>query len=280
MSTYWFGDGSAIENWTQIATDATGANVDTGFSFSWQGMALAPGAAVRRSVLVTFGIFNADRISLNLEFPSVEGPFYYLDSLDISGDTESTTADDLIQLFVVVIVDDDVTRVMGTGAVYPSGAQFVFEFRPFDYRVAEGGHNISFYAINQEGSISEPQVLVIAIAIYEPSATPAATITPPQSKPASATPVPTASIDLGQPTAPSVVPHVGGSVGLIVGATAGACVVLAVVVVLVVMFLRKRAAAWKFSAVVTSDQTLGDDLMSNSQDAWFKRSLVDGCEIK
>jgi hypothetical protein len=59
-------------------------------------------------VIVKFGIFNSNEITLSLSFPPFTTPRLYTDPILISGSVLSSNSSDLLTLLVV---DDDTSRI-------------------------------------------------------------------------------------------------------------------------------------------------------------------------
>jgi hypothetical protein len=211
VSTYWFGvySNRTANNWTQSPVDSL-VNIDSGFTVSWQGISVPGNGIATRSLIEKFDIYNADQIMLSLTFPSSPDPLYYMNSIEFPGYVQSSNSSDLLRLLIVI--DDDTSRIFRTSTAYPVVNIFVFEFRPSDYSIGEGLHNISFYAVNWEGSISDPQILHLAVIAPTPS--PSSSVHPnptrsPQPTPTRGPAIPII-VDAGNPSF-SIVGFVGTS---------------------------------------------------------------------
>jgi hypothetical protein len=144
----------------------------------------------------------------------------------------------------MIVVDDDTSRLFESTSTYTVLNAFIIDFRPFDYSIGEGVHNVSFYAVNWEGSISDAQVLTLPV--LAPTTSPDASETP------SLSPIPTENGSFTDE--PSVLPtetEIGsftdepvvlptdtpsGSKGAIIGGIIGGVVALAAVGVGVAAF--------------------------------------------
>jgi hypothetical protein len=169
-----------------------------------------------------------------LEIPAVVDPMFYLDSLELSGSAISSNITDWIR--IVIVVDGDTSIIFKDEELRKTGEQWIYDFRPIDYLINDGVHNISFYAVNWEGSASEPKVLTIEVygeyteSISQtvlqspPSQVPPRTLVPSQSRNSQSL-----SASMSQPVT---------AVGLIVGVTIGTVGVIVLVMIAIVCFRR------------------------------------------
>jgi hypothetical protein len=257
VSTYWFGVVSSLSmsNWTQVTADSI-ANIDSTWTLSWQNITVPTKGIITRSFLVTFGILNADQITLNMDIPAINGSIYYRDSLEISGEISSSKLDDILQ--ILIVIDNDPSQIIPTDISFPSGAEFLFEFRPIDYAIPEGGHNVSFYAVNREGSISNAQIVFLAV--IEPSPSPKKTETASGSVLPKATEIQfnTSVLVTGSDEPPETK---SGIIGPVIGGAVGFLVIVTVLVIYFIWRKRTRQTFHKLS-FGSQDQGLEDDLMS------------------
>jgi hypothetical protein len=200
-----------------------------------------------RSVIVKFGIYDADSISVALELPHLVLPVWYRTSIEIDGVAESSNPGDV--LGILVMVDDRAGAIkFAQTPVFPSGAPFHFDFVPADYAVPEGEHLITFFAVNGEGSVSEGQEWKITVVEPTPSPadSPAATALPSQ----------------GQSPSDAAPSANGVLIGVAVGSS---LIVIAVAVTPVVLFVwRRRKKQFKIIHFTAPDSALNEKLTSDT----------------
>jgi hypothetical protein len=131
---------------------STFSGSDTALAFSWQGVTIPGGGSTVRSILIKFGVFKPDDIGLEMTFPTYLSPLHYQETINITGLATSSNASDYIS--VLVTLQGDLSRVLKSQQSYPVHQLFTFGFRPADYRLEAGTYNVTFYAVNWEGSVS------------------------------------------------------------------------------------------------------------------------------
>jgi hypothetical protein len=106
-STYWFGSYVTwlSNNWTQVV-NASISGIDSAFTISWQDISVPPGKTVTRSLIATFGVWNADQIILTMYFPDPPAALNYQEQLEFLGIAQSSNVSDL--LFLIIVCDGDI----------------------------------------------------------------------------------------------------------------------------------------------------------------------------
>jgi hypothetical protein len=256
-STYWFGSltNRLNYNWTQVTTDSV-SNVDSAFSVSWQGVALGTGESATRSLIAKFGTYDADILTIFLDLPDLPGPVYYKNTIEIPGTAQSSNPGDL--LGVILLVDGNVDQVRKVQEpIYPAGAQFHLEFIPAEFQIPEGEHEVEFFAVNSEGSVSSPQALKLTV--VEPTAS--ATASP------LATPTPLATLSGTRPAdAPSPSDSSLSGKAVFLGISIGGGLLVVVIVVGLVVFCcwRKRHSKFQSLPFMGSSKELNEELTNDA----------------
>jgi hypothetical protein len=158
-STFWFGVywNRSENGWTQVVEDSF-SGTDSAMSFTWQGIAVGPGARVRKSAIVRFGSFETSHITLTLTFPQPVGAIEADTALLITGEVRASSAPSSPGLRLFLSIDEadavDLIEIPGT---FVLDVPIALSLIPAHYGLRNGTHRLAFYAIDADGDVSDAQ---------------------------------------------------------------------------------------------------------------------------
>jgi hypothetical protein len=164
VSTFWFGRSSdhwdAI--WNQTNLDFVDI-IDSALAFSWQEIPLLPGQILTGSVIAKFGVHAPRDLHLSIEEDAIPGPLFHTTTITLHARVSSSDPT-LTDVHLVLVVDDPLTvhRISGLGN-YAVGVDFELRFRPIDYTIDEGQHELLFYAVDALGNLSPGRSVIVTI---------------------------------------------------------------------------------------------------------------------
>jgi hypothetical protein len=162
--------------WNSLdATESDGS--DVGVAFSWQGISIPPGGSATRSLLVQAGQFTVDQPSI-LITSAVPGNVAVGGSFPLGFSVADSVSGSILRIFLVF--DGDYTGISFVTNTETSGTVSAIVSLE-SYVTSPGAHDLSFYAVNQQGSISAPasrSIILIPTAVTTPPLTPVPTATP------------------------------------------------------------------------------------------------------
>jgi hypothetical protein len=164
VTTCWFGPFKDLPNnsWAQVQDDCYHAG-HSAFVWSWQDITIPPDGLVRRSVILMLGLPDANKLFLTVSMDSghvvVGHPF----GLEVSVSTRNGTA----VISIILIVDSDPSSLL---RVAENIAHDLCAFA-FDLALTPGGHNFTFYAVDEVGTVSNEQPFSVFVGTPSPHPT-------------------------------------------------------------------------------------------------------------
>jgi hypothetical protein len=203
VSSYWFGNPEDIPEhfWTQTTSDLYYGD-DSGLVFSWQNISLAPYATVTKAAVVKFALPDGNQLNLTLNVTAVPSTLDVNEEVDLLGVV--TSADPGAEIYLLILVDPDVSKGWRLQTWASPGEPFDFMFKPASYGVSAGLHTFSIYALDDQGTLSAPAKITVTVLARtrSPAQSPVATRTPQPTRTKSATRTPSRS----RPPAPTLPP--------------------------------------------------------------------------
>jgi hypothetical protein len=168
VTTYWFGPWGDIyeSNWTQVQQeDFSGA--DSAMAFSWQELSIPARSILTRSVIAKFGNFETGNISLDLVFEGAENEnLEYRSTVTARG---HATGRGVGLAKIVAVVDDDRSAFFTVLERVRLNGTLNFTFAFVDFGVAQGGHTLSFYIVDEDGNVGGPVTLTTFVLAPTPT---------------------------------------------------------------------------------------------------------------
>jgi hypothetical protein len=178
VSTYWYGDRDEPPGpiWTQVEQPYY-ANMErrSREAFTWQGIELEPGQTVTKSVIMKFGLPDANYLQLNIEWDQAGLPEDPVTPYWVVGRIMSASEEVTIRL--VLVVDGDIANMYTIDQEMEP--EFNYSVLPSDLGISPGPHRFAFYAIDSLGVISNEEAsdVVVILPTASPVPTPAPTLT-------------------------------------------------------------------------------------------------------
>jgi hypothetical protein len=171
-------------------------------AFSWQGIEVKAGGTAKRSALVRFGTFETSHITLTLLFPDLTESVLPGLPVSITGTVTASVSPTAPDVRLFLSIDGaDVSGTIELPGPFVLIAPFSLPFVPETYGLASGTHTLSFFAVDADGDVSQPQTATLTVS----------------DGPAPDVPVPTdATEQKGDRTVVAIIGAIGGS-GLIGG---------------------------------------------------------------
>jgi hypothetical protein len=160
VSTFWYGDffNRTANGWTQVEEDFF-TDGDSAMSFTWQGIALAPGAAVAKSVIVRFGPFESSHVTLAVSFPDLsEVPASA--QVSVTGSVTVSPPATAPRVAIFAQVGSTLYDVPGNVA---NGVPFNVAFTPASIGLTGGSSTVTFFAVDADGDVSEGHAVTITV---------------------------------------------------------------------------------------------------------------------
>jgi hypothetical protein len=161
-------------------------------------------------VIVRFGNFETTGITLEIGTPAKSVPIR--SPLSISGTVRAVGSPTNVVISLFLVVDVAVGSAVQLPVSFIIGASFTLSFVPGHYGITIGNHRLSFYAVDADGDVSEPQVVVV-------------------------------KVEAGSRSPDSPEPpeeQVSSTVVAIIGAIAGSAVIIVAVLIALLCYRRKR----------------------------------------
>jgi hypothetical protein len=106
------------------------------------------------------GPFTSNQLALDLQFANVTIPRYYRGEINTTGTPIGTTAG---FARIIVIVDDDCSRIQWIEGSFQIGAPVSFNFSVADLFVCEAAHNPTFSVVDSDGEVAPPIILNVTV---------------------------------------------------------------------------------------------------------------------
>jgi hypothetical protein len=168
VSTFWYGYiwDLEYEKWNQTMADSYN-DLDSGMAFSWQNIRISPGQTIKRSVLIKFGSFERAHIELKIVRPQGTVNVAPREVIEIHGEIKmiGLPTGNSVRLFFVM--NDDISKLIEITGLYSVNSEFNVRFVPKEYSLLSGIHKLTFHAVDADGDVSPPQLLVVSL--YEPT---------------------------------------------------------------------------------------------------------------
>jgi hypothetical protein len=164
-STFWFGsyENRSKDGWSQVTEDSL-SGVDSALSFTWQGIEVGSGARVRKSVIVRFGSFETNHITLTLIFPYLVEAIEANTPLSIAGYVTSSTSPTSPDLRLFLSIDNtDAAELIDIPGTFVIDRPIALLLTPAQYGLQNGTYCLAFYAVDADGDVSDPQSTILAI---------------------------------------------------------------------------------------------------------------------
>jgi hypothetical protein len=173
---------------------------DTAFAFSWQGIRIPSGGVVTKSVIVTLGIPWVNALTLTLTHGATDQPIDQDVAIPINASIASVLN---VSLALILVIDSDPSVVYRIQEGLVPGSAVDFDFVAATLEIVPGSHQLTFYAVDTYGTISQGQSF--ALTVVGPTKTPSGSPYPSPTDPVTITPLATET-RLPAPTVPWAYP--------------------------------------------------------------------------
>jgi hypothetical protein len=135
-------------------------------SFTWHGVNVPAGGEVKKTVIVRFGDFETSHVTLAVT--PLTGTFYFKTQIAFEGlaNAAPLPTGSGVQLFLVVDGKEDKLIPIGRN-LYWLGAPFTLAIVPEELGLLEGTHRLAFYAVDEDGDVSDATVATLTVSRTE-----------------------------------------------------------------------------------------------------------------
>jgi hypothetical protein len=210
-STFWFGDGNAIQSSLFRPLEvATQLSDNSGIAFSWHKLQVSAGGSIRKAIIVRSGLFYPTHVTLTL---SCSNPAYVASpeaALNIVVRAESDPASSYSSFRLFLVIDNNESNLTEFPGEYAFGPDHTITFIPASYLLTNGTHSLSIHAVSAIGDVSAAQ---------------------------------STTIIFGNDPNTGTTPSKSSSAGVIAGAVVGGIVGICLIVGLIIFLVRKKSNA-------------------------------------